>query len=219
MIPKNNLVILILLLIAFALLMSFAGAVPEPALVPPPGTWQLDFELHGDPQQISLTLPGEYNPRRFWYLLYTVTNKTGQDVEFYPNFEILTDSLKLYQAGDNVRRPVYNAIRDLYPSTIPLLEHEDQVSGKILIGEDNARDSVAIFEDFDPNATHVKIFISGLSNETTTVDYPGGIDLDTGKPKKVLLRKSLMLEYRVPGDQYNPQDRVMLYHSRNWIMR
>ena len=195
------------------------GAAPEPALVPPPGAWQLDFELHGTPRQISIKLPGDAKPRRFWYLLYSITNNTGRDIEFYPQFDLFTNTFKLYNAGVKVRRPVFEAIRELYAKTIPLLEPENMISGRILLGRDNARDSVAIFEDFDPNSNSVKIFVSGLSNETVTVAHPGQFDSDNQSRKKVLLRKTLMLQYQVPGDRFNLDQRVMLYRGREWIMR
>jgi len=195
------------------------GAAPEPALVPPPGAWQLDFELHGTPRQISIKLPGDAKPRRFWYLLYSITNDTGRDIEFYPQFDLFTDTFKLYYAGVKVRRPVFKAIRELYAKTIPLLEPENMVSGRILLGRDNARDSVAIFEDFDPNSNSLKIFVSGLSNETVTVAHPVRFNSDNQSQKKVLLRKTLMLQYQVPGDRFNLDQRVMLYRGREWIMR
>ena len=195
------------------------SAAPKPSLVPEPGIWQLDFELHGDPKQIQITLPGDTQPRIFWYLLYTVTNNTSQEVEFYPQFDLFTDNFLLYHAEDTAPKPVFEAIHQLYRHTLPLLEPQEMVTGKILIGEDNARDSVAIFTDFDPNANSAKIFTAGLSNETVTVDCPVNVNSNTKKPEKILLRKTLMLQYRVPGDQYNPKNRAMLYSSRDWIMR
>jgi len=194
-------------------------AAPKPALVPAPGVWQLDFELHGHPQLISVTLPGQTEPRRFWYLLYTVTNNTHHDVEFYPQLDLLTDTLKLYHAGVKVRRLVFEAIRRRYDAAIPLLEPEALVTGRVLIGSDNARDSVAIFEDFDPRAGAAAIFVSGLSNETVTVNHPIAIDNKTALPKKVLLRKSLRLHYQVAGHEYRLDERAMLYRQRDWIMR
>ena len=210
------------ILIALGMLGGWFGAAlaaPTPALVPGPGTWQLDFELHGDPQLITVMLPGDAQPKRFWYLLYTITNNTGQDVEFFPGFYLFTDTFKMYQSGSKVRQPVFEAIRNLYAQTIPLLEDEDMITGRILVGRDNARDSVAIFEDFDPNAGWAKVFVAGLSNETITVDNPTNIDPAANKPKKFLLRKTLMLEYQVAGDRYNLETRVMLYRNRQWIMR
>ncbi|MBN2210551.1 MAG: hypothetical protein JW709_04070 [Sedimentisphaerales bacterium] len=192
-------------------------AAPKPSLVPEPGLWQLDIQLHGQPQQINVVLPGDTEPTRFWYLLYTITNNTGEDVNFYPRADLFTDTLLTYTGGAKSRRQVFEAIRQRHATAIPLLEMESQVTGPILQGEDNARDTVAIFEEFDPQATKVQIFISGLSNETVQVKNPMGAQ---GKESDtVLLRKTLALDYQVPGDEYNPANRVLLYRGRNWIMR
>ncbi len=215
----KKLILMYAILCAFLTMVYVAYAAPRPAFLPRKGVWQLHIEFHGVPRQIEITYPGEEEPRRFWYLLYTVTNNTGQEIKFYPQFELMTDNFKITPAGRHVRRPVFYAIRNLYENTIPLLEQESQVTGPILLGIDNARDSVAIFEEFDPNALSAKIFISGLSNETVKVDLPAPIKKDDKIIKDVLLRKTLMLEYRIPGDIYSPEKRVMLYRDRKWIMR
>jgi len=201
-------------------------AAPKPALVAPPGTWQLDLELHGNPQQINIRLPGDIESRRFWYLLYTVANNTPEEVEFYPQFDLYTNTFKLYHSGVRVPRAVFEAIRKRHKTRIPLLEPDNMLTGRILVGQDNARDSVAIFTDFDPNATSASIFIAGLSNETITIKPPavkksaaGVIDGSAKEQKEVLLRKTLMLQYQVPGDRFNLADRVMLYRGRDWVMR
>jgi hypothetical protein len=189
-------------------------APPIPALVPEPGTWQLDIQLHGDPRRIDITLPGTDETQTYWYLLYTITNNTGKERDYYPQFEVFTDTFRSSQAGVGVRRPVFEAIRARYNETIPLLEPESLVTGRILVGEDNARDSVAIFKDFDPSANSAKIFVSGLSNETVKVKSPLA-----ETTREYLLRKTLVLQYQVPGDALSPQKRVMLYRTRDWIMR
>ena len=208
-----------LLLAAVFLLVTPSNSAPEPALVPPAGSWQLKLELHGEPQLINISLPGEDQPKRFWYLLYTVTNNTDRSIDFYPQFVLFTDTFKLYPAGRGVRRPVFEAVQSLYGNSIPLLEPQDSITGPILLGRDNARDSVAIFQDFDPNANSINIFIAGLSNETISIDYPTQTEIESNEKNQVLLRKTLMLQYQVPGDRYSPLDRVMLYRSRKWIMR
>lgn len=219
MMQKKKVVILFMSVCACMAMTYSAFAAPRPDFLPREGVWQLDIEFHGAPRLISVRLPGDEEPTLFWYLLYTVTNRTGQEINFYPQFELMTDTFKIVPAGRGVRRPVFHAIRDIYENAIPLLEQEAQVTGPILLGIDNARDSVAIFEDFDPNATQAKIFISGLSNETVKVELPTPINSDEKMIKDVLLRKALMLEYQVPGDRYTLENRVMLYRGRKWIMR
>jgi len=203
-----------LLLLAAGL---YVYAAPRPSLAPEPGIWQLDIQLHGQPQQINVVLPGDTEPTRFWYLLYTITNNTGEDVNYYPRADLFTDTLLNYTSGAKTRRQVFEAIRQRHGAKMPLLESESQVTGPILQGEDNARDTVAIFEDFDPQASKVQIFISGLSNETVQVKNP--VKANAPQPDMVLLRKTLALDYQVPGDEYNPDKRVLLYRGRDWIMR
>jgi len=211
-----------LLVAMLALVITTSGtlwAAPKPAIVPPPGTWQMDIRIQGDPQRIVIQFPGFAQPKAYWYLPYTITNNTGRDVEYYPEFEVFTDTFKLYKAGRGVRKAVFNAIRQRYNETIPLMESEELVTGRILQGEDNARDSVIIFEEIDPNATSVKIFIAGLSNEATMIESPVYKDSATGKGQSILLKKTLMLQYQMPGDALNQDQKVMLYRSRQWIMR
>lgn len=219
--PKPAIIVGTVALVTLALSAAVCTvyAAPTPALVPPSGTWQLDLQFHGQPRQINITLPGDAAPQRFWYLPYTITNDTDRDAEFYPRVELFTDTLKLYQAGTGVRRPVFEAIRRRYELSLPLLEPQSMLTGRILQGDDNARDSVIIIKDFDPNATTVKLFFTGLSNETVTVDHPSQLDPETKKPKRLLLRKTLMLKYNVPGDAIKLDKRVMLYRGREWIMR
>ncbi len=197
-----------------ALLVSAAMAVPEPSLILAPGEWLVDVQFHSAPQPIMVKLAGEDQPRRFWYLTYTVTNNTGEDIDFYPRVEAFTNTFKLYETGVKNRREVFEAIRDRYNNTIPLMEPRDFVSGKLLQGQDNARDSVIIFEDFDPEATSLKIFFAGLSNESEEITINS-----IGKSKKFLLHRTLMLQYQIPGDRFNPDKRVLLYRDREWIMR
>ena len=211
-------------LLASALLavwgVSSVMAAPEPALVQGPGTWQLEFQLYNDrPAPITLQVPGTNEVKTYWYLLYKVTNPTDKAINFYPRFEMFTDTLHLSRGGVAERRYVYEAIRKRYAGTIPLMEPSAMVAGRILVGEDNARDSVAVFEDFDPKATRVKVFVMGLSNETVTVPSPVRVDKETAEPVEVLLRKTLALEYRVAGDPRDPGNRAMLYQNRDWVMR
>ncbi|MCP4709526.1 MAG: hypothetical protein GY869_12940 [Planctomycetes bacterium] len=211
--------VLTIVLLVFLMQPEPMAAQKRAAMIPPAGTWLLDFELHGDPQKISMILPGETQARTYWYLLYTVTNDTGDDVNFYPKVELFTDTFKLHRAGKNVRRMVFAAIKERYATTIPLLERQQNITGKLLTGEDNARDSVAIFEDFDPKARSINVFVSGLSNEIVRVKSPLKVDQDSDQTAESLLRRTLKLNYKVPGDKLNPNERVILYQDRSWVLR
>ena len=76
------------LLIVF--MMSFVClAAPEPAVVQGPDEWTLNVEFE-HLQQITVSLPGDNSPRRFWYTIINVVNKTGSDTV------ICKKMLKLY---------------------------------------------------------------------------------------------------------------------------
>ena len=133
--------------------------------------WQLDFEFH-DPQRITLTLPGDEKPTTLWYMLYQVTNNTGQDVQFYPSVRLITDTLRVVEAGDNISPSVYDAIVALHKKEYPFLAPPAKVTGLLLQGEGNARASVAVFHMFDEEANSFTLYVSGLSGELVRVANP-----------------------------------------------
>lgn len=193
------------------------SAIPQPDLLLPAGTWQVDFEVLAQPESLTLQLPGWPAPRTYWYIVYRVTNPTATEVEFYPYFELFTDTFRTVPAGVGAEEAVFEAIRQKYRDSYPLLEPPSLVSGELLVGQDNARDSVAIFPQFDPRANAVSLFVSGLSNETARVISP--VVSQDGTAKEYLLRKTLVLQYQVPGDPRNLENRAMIYRGLDWLMR
>ena len=67
-------------------------------------------------------------------------------------------------------------------------------------------------------AKGIKLFITGLSNETVAVDHPVAKD-QMGKPLRVFLRKTLELSYRLGGDPTFRSDTRLLFESKRWVMR
>ena len=93
-----------------------------------------------------------------------------------------------------------------------MLEEELFVRGKILQGEENARESVIIWRDFDPKAVGFKVFISGLSNETAWVTDPM-------TAKRIALVKTLQLSYGMGGDRDISAELTAQPRDKEWIMR
>ena len=180
---------------------------PQPH--PSPSGWQLKFQ-YGPMKQIRLVLPGQSQPQTFWYMSYKVTNNTGRDVDFYPRSYLFTDTGQLIEAMQGVDALAYPAIAKLLGRE--LLEEELFVRGKLLQGEENARESVIIWRDFDPQAIAFKVFISGLSNETAWVKDPM-----TGK--KISLVKTLQLSYGLGGDRDISAELTARLMDEEWIMR
>ena len=205
------------ILAVWAVMACVCLAAPEPAIVPGPDDWTVDVRFE-HPQQIMLRLVGDSKPRRFWYTLITLTNKTNRDVDFYPKCELMTDTFQIIPAGKGVSAAVFEQIKRRHQSRYPFLEPLEKVGNKILQGQDNAKDIAIIWPDFDAKAKGIKLFIAGLSNETVAIDHPVAKD-ETGRPVKVFLRKTLELNYNIAGDPAFRSDAKLTYKDKCWIMR
>ncbi len=192
-------------------------AAPEPAIVQGPSEWTVDVRFE-HPQQIMLRLSANAKPKRFWYMIVTVNNKTGRDVDFYPKCELMTDTFQVIPQGRRTPAVVFEQIKRRHQGKYPFIESLQQVGNKILQGRDNTRDIAIIWPDFDGKAKNVKIFISGLSNETAVVEHPTAKDKN-GRPVKVYLRKTLELSYSVGGDAQFRSEAKLLYKDKKWVMR
>ena len=192
-------------------------AAPEPAIVPAPGQWTLDVEFT-HPQQMVLQRISDNQPVRFWYVILTLTNNTGKDVGFYPKCDLLTDTFQIVPAGKSVSPEVFERIRKRHEKRYPFLELLDKAGNKILQGEDNTKDIAIIWPDFDLEAKNIKLFITGLSNETAVVNHPVATD-ETGTPAKVYLRKTLQLSYDLKGDPALRDSVSLAYKEKGWVMR
>ncbi|MHC4482801.1 MAG: hypothetical protein ACYSW4_04565 [Planctomycetota bacterium] len=198
----------------FAILMVAAAvclAAPKPAIVQKPGDWTVNATFE-HPQQIVWQGSPNRKPRRFWYTILTLTNKTNHDADFYPKCELMTDAFQIISAGKDTPPAVFERIKVRHKSRYPFLESLEKAGNRILQGEDNTKDIAIIWPDFDARAKTMKLFISGLSNETAVVDHPI-------QPKKVYLRKTLELSYALRGDPTLRPYVKLDYKGRRWVMR
>jgi hypothetical protein len=199
------------------------SAAPKPSQVP--FSWELDFE-YKTPQAIRIQLPGEKSAKTFWYMLYTVTNHTGADQTFVPEFVLYTTSGQLLRSGAGVPFTAYEQIKQTVNN--PLLQESTAIIGKLLQGNDNAKTGVAIWPDFDARSGVIDIFVGGLSGEMTEITLPEAIEvmqLDaSGKQNKVtkstvVLNKTLDLRYSVPGEASNRANVTPVLEKKSWVMR
>ena len=204
-------------LVISAVIACISLAAPEPAIVPAPGQWTVDMEFT-HPQQIVLPRSSDKQPSRFWYTIITLTNNTGNDVGFYPDCDLMTDTFQITPAGKAVTPAVFEQIRKRHKSRYPFLELLAKAGNKILQGEDNTKDIAVIWPDFDAQAKNIKVFIAGLSNETVAIDHPVAKD-EAGKPLKVFLRKTLELSYAFKDDPALRSGASLTYKGKRWIMR
>jgi len=211
------------LLGALALAVLVFGAValaaPKPSLLAK--SWELDFTFR-DPERISVTLPGDDHPTTFWFMVYTVTNNSGQDQGFYPSFDLVTDTLQVVTGGDNVHPAVVESIRSRYRKLYPFFVDPLKVSGTLLQGTDNARTSAVVFQGFDPSANQFTIYVGGLSGEVQRLQ---NFAFDSEKPESdenprfFVLRKTLGISYDLPGDEKSRPQAKPVRVKREWVMR
>lgn len=209
------------------------GAGPEPA--PISMSWEFEFRFL-DPRRIEVQLPGESHPSVYWYMVYTVTNTSTRSRQFYPMFQLVTEDLQVADTDMGISPLVFEAIRERHRATHKFLVSPSKVSdGEVGVGDDYARESVAIWRDIDANLNTFTIYAAGLSGETMLMRNPRfepgkpevATETDAGgrtrervvNPRNFTLRKTLELRYSLPG---SPKARPFVEPERvrvRWIMR
>jgi hypothetical protein len=211
-------------LVVGALLVAAVAAPLEPANVPT--YWELDLTMQ-EVRPIRVQLPGQPEPETFWYIIYTVTNRTGADQIFVPELVLYTDTGQVLQAGRKIPPAVFDQIKQRHND--PLLLNLSGMAGKILQGRDNAKTGVAIWRDFDSAAGAFDVFFSGLSGETVEVDLPvpvqetvpvyGRDQPRTISKDSIILTKTLQRRYMIPGEAGSRFTTPIRLDSEQWIMR
>jgi hypothetical protein len=185
--------------------------------------YTVDFQFNR-PEPIVVTGPtGE--KQIYWYVLYTVTNKTGQDRTFVPVFTLFADTGAVSRAG------TYPTVHDAIKKTrkVKFLENDVQVTGKLLVGEDNARTGVAIFAPLSFKTTRFTIFVEGLSGEFIERPAPAeppqaGAKTEESKPVTekdgmIRLRKTLALTYTLPSENWMANLDQPIFQCKKWTWR
>jgi hypothetical protein len=201
----------LLLLVGVCLVMVWspiqrAWAYPEPAIVSP--SWSLEIEVQA-PEAISIE-DVDGSIRWFWYIAYKVVNPTDEDLLFIPEITIANDRGEIITAGQDVPPTVFPAIKQRLGN--PLLLSPVEVVGKLLQGDDFAREGVAIWPASSGDVDAFSVFIAGLNGETQNAMNP-----ITGE--SVLVRRTLMLEYKSPGNFTRPQEQPIIEVDRSEVMR
>lgn len=179
---------------------------PEPS--PYPISWELDLD-YNTPQRIIVTPAGTNTPVAYWYMTYTITNNTDQERVFLPFFELLTADGQVIRSDKSIPGNVFTAIKEREKNEF--LEPAVLIGGELRLGEDEARESVAIWREPMPEMGSFSIFAGGLSGEAVTIKDPKGND--------VILRKTLQLNYFIRGDEVYPGEDEIDVDANLWVMR
>lgn len=206
-----------------------------PAPAPYPLSWEFELK-YLDPRRIEVLLPGRSEPETYWYMVYTVINKSDRTQQFFPQFEVVTDDLQVAEADMGINPLVFAAIKERHKITHPYLVHPTEAIGPLQVGDDNARESVAIWRDVDlTRSPSFKVFVAGLSGENKVVKNPS---YDPGKPETVkqvdqqgverevpvnsryfTLRKTLEIDYQLPGSLDQRRRGAPQRLRQRWILR
>lgn len=202
---------LLLTAAAFTAILLAAGspaawAAPEPSTVNP--SWSLGFTFD-KPAPVSIT-DEDGHVRWFWYMPYKVVNNTGEDQLFIPEIVIYNDAGQIIPAGQGVPITVFPKVKHLLNN--PLLKDSIDIVGKLLKGEDFAKEGVAIWPASDEDVDSFTVFIGGIHGETQTVENPR-----TGEEQ--VLRRTLMLRFETPGNFDTPQQQPVKLLEERDVMR
>lgn len=190
---------------------------PQAGLVSP--SWELDVEFF-DPQRISVSTPT--GTQTYWYVLYRVINRTGKDVRFFPSARIVTNTLRVVDAGDGVHPSAYDAIAARHRGDFPFFAPPVKVTGLILQGAANARESAAVFQQFDPEASSFKVYLGGLAGEKVRVNntaFDPALPESEENPRSFLAQRTLEISYDLPGDRNTRAVAKPIRRDRQWVMR
>lgn len=140
----------------------------------------------------------------YTYVVYDVANNTTQEVEFYPCFQIETDSGKVYTAGawPKIEERVAERFgKDILGSR--------EMAG--LVKPSETRRGVAVFKNIDAAADRLTLFVSGL-----TGDYKVEIGADG---KAIAKYRTLKTVFYRPGDEWAEVIDPVTRESAEWIWR
>lgn len=183
-----------------------AAAHAEPEAVT--SSWMFDF-TYERPRAIAVEDENGEN-QWYWYMPYKVVNDTDQKRLFIPEFTIADNTGRIVTANASVPDEVFQKIKERRNNS--LLKSPVDVVGQLLVGEDFAKESVAIWPANPEDVDSFKVFISGISGETATIQNPR-----TGE--SVLVRRTLMLSYNTPGNYPTPQNQPVERTDEQWVMR
>jgi hypothetical protein len=144
----------------------------------------------------------------------------------------VTEDLKVHDTDTGINPLVFDAIRARHKLTHKYLVEPSKAIGALLTGDDNARESVAIWRQIDLSSNSFTVYVAGLSGETQIVRNPSHApdrpavertgpqkSEPSSDPPEFTLRKTLEIRYNLPG---SPQATPEVQPERagvRWIMR
>ena len=206
------------LILILALLPTSSQAFPKPS--PYPVSWDFRFEYQTPKRLVVRTAPGR-EPEAFWYMTFTIANLSREEHLFLPRFEMLGNDGQVYRSDNNIPLVVLETIRIKEHNA--RIEGLNDIAGQLRVGEDQAREGVAIWREPSPKMGRFSIFVAGASGESVILKDQKGNPVEHTNPEghkePLVLWKTLELDYLMPGDEKNTGNDVIELVEQQWIMR
>ena len=193
------------------------GEVDHSGVVVDSSLWVLDFHV-GRVASITM-LEGPFKGRIFWYMTYTVENKSETARNAYLSITAESDRRKRYAdihlgsveraVERKVGRPLWGkseallAKKDLDPTDAAYHYSEFKPGEK--------RESVAVFGELDPGSNNIKISVRGLSNDYYLIEKEDGDREIEERVYEVLLHR--------PGDGYAINLDRFIQKKKGWAKK
>ncbi len=193
-----------LALLAATLFATIAAAgYPKPA--PVSRSWELDFE----PGPLRLYLDRQTG-ESYWYFTYVVSNESGADRIWAPQFTLFTDTGKILESGRDVPPDITTELIELLGND--LLEQQNEAIGDVFQGPEHAIDGIVIWPARNLKVNEISLFIAGVSGETARVMHPIS-------GESIVLRKTLQRNYLIPGNAAALGSEPVRLVDERWILR
>jgi hypothetical protein len=193
-------------------MLALVAMAPEPSAVP--RKWELEFKP-GALSLTSLTLTenGQQVTRSYYYMIYTVTNRTSTDVLFAPSFDLVAGDGAVQRSGRGVSAEATKQLIARLNNS--LLQDQITIIGSLGVGPENARTGLVAWPAESLRPGSITIYAAGFSGETAVVQKPG----TTKAEDRVTLRKTKMLRYADVGELTGRADKPLPLAEERWIMR
>lgn len=166
-------------------------------------------ELAFTPSELRLFQDADTG-KYYWYMTYDVVNGTGKELRFAPRIDLVVDDGRILAQGEGVPTGAVRQLKKFIGNE--LLEDQFEILGEVLPGKEHARTGLVVFRADDLNPTELTVMVQGLSRETEKKPNPKSGEL-------VTLRKTVRLDYLVPGDPKPRGSTVYPIVNREWIFR
>ena len=179
---------------------------------------------HSMPKRIVLTPPGAAGPQAFWYVTFSFTNMTDSEQPLLPSFEMVAKDGKTSRSDREVPDAAFDAIKKREHNKA--MEPMDKIGGRILIGEDQTREGVAIWHETTTRMGSFQIYVGGISGESIFVKDGEEVKVkdwtkvsEEERKSYKTMRKTLQLSYQIAGDEIKPAEDVVIDKGEEWMMR